>query len=125
MDIVKFAVPNLADKNPEASEYYGRTTPLHEAAENGHTEIVEFLVPLLGNETNPENSIGLTPLHLAAENGHINVVKLYAEVLENPNPGRTKSNEFTGVTPMHYAASNGHLGIVEILASILRQESPR
>ena len=94
LDIVMFAVPNLTDKNPEASEYYGRTTPLHEAAKYGHMEIVEFLVLLLGNETNPEDSKGMTPLHLAAANGHINVVKLYAEVLENPNPGRTRYDEF-------------------------------
>jgi ankyrin repeat protein len=49
-------------------------TPLHLAAQNGHLNVVKFLVEQQA-EMNMKNTNGSTPLHLAAQNGHLNVVK--------------------------------------------------
>ena len=44
-------------------------TPLHEAARNGHTEIVKIMAPLTDNPNSPANN-GVTPIHEAAWNGN-------------------------------------------------------
>ena len=56
-EIVKLLAP-LTD-NPNAPNKYG-STPIHEAAMNGHTEIVKILAPLTDNP-NTLNNFGWTP----------------------------------------------------------------
>ena len=54
--------------------------PLHFAAENGHLNVVEYLLNQKA-DINAKDSDDSTPLHRASENGHLSVV----EYLVNQN----------------------------------------
>jgi hypothetical protein len=67
-------------------EYTG-STPLHMAAANGHTEVVEFILKHTGNDkkiVNAQNESGNTALHWAALNGHLDVVKVLCDAQGDP-----------------------------------------
>ena len=56
------------------------TTPIDEAALNGHEEVVQLLIEA-DVEVNPKDNdcTRVSPLHLAAEKGHLEVVKVLLE----------------------------------------------
>ena len=49
------------------------STPLYIAAENGHLDVVQFLVEQ-GEDVNFADNFGWTPLHRAAEGGHKEII---------------------------------------------------
>ncbi|VAW74237.1 hypothetical protein MNBD_GAMMA12-3493 [hydrothermal vent metagenome] len=67
-----------------------RSTPLFDAAESGHTEIVRLLLTGgaevdIANTFGEEPGGGRTPLYIAAEKGHIAIVKLLLAANANIN----------------------------------------
>ena len=44
---------------------YG-STPLHYASQNGHMDIIQYLITELGCDTTMSNNNGLLPLHIAS-----------------------------------------------------------
>ena len=63
MEIVKYIVNHLEDKNPADNEGW---TPLHIAAQERHLEIVKYISQHL-EDKNPAKNDGKTPLCLAAK----------------------------------------------------------
>ena len=118
---------NKPDMN--ADSYSDSDTPLHDAACNGHTEVVKILPEKKAdvNARKRTDDAG-TPLHTAAWNGHLEVVKMLLEKKADVN-ARKQSDGATplftadvnaslddgGDTPLHTAAWNGHLEVVKIL----------
>ena len=69
----------LRDKNPSDDNGY---TPLHNAAENGHLQIVQYLVQSLDNP-HPRNGSywsNKTPLDYAEQRGHTQVVNFLKSI---------------------------------------------
>uniref|UniRef100_A0A9J8C1J3 Ankyrin repeat and sterile alpha motif domain containing 1A n=1 Tax=Cyprinus carpio carpio TaxID=630221 RepID=A0A9J8C1J3_CYPCA len=97
-------------------------TPLHHAALNGHSEVVEVL---LRNEalTNIADNKGCYPLHLAAWKGDQRIVKL----LIHQGPSHPKLNEQNNdnETPLHCAAQYGHTEVVQLLLEELTDPTMR
>uniref|UniRef100_A0A8C2D8B9 Ankyrin repeat and SAM domain-containing protein 1A-like n=1 Tax=Cyprinus carpio TaxID=7962 RepID=A0A8C2D8B9_CYPCA len=97
-------------------------TPLHHAALNGHSEVVEAL---LRNEalTNIADNKGCYPLHLAAWKGDQRIVKL----LIHQGPSHPKLNEQNNdnETPLHCAAQYGHTEVVQLLLEELTDPTMR
>ncbi|XP_066559623.1 ankyrin repeat and SAM domain-containing protein 1A isoform X3 [Amia ocellicauda] len=118
-------------------------TPLHHAALNGHSEVVEAL---LRNEalTNIADNKGCYPLHLAAWKGDQRIVRL----LIHQGPSHPKLNEQTSVdhkefkrcgpfdpyinaknndneTALHCAAQYGHSEVVRLLLEELTDPTMR
>ncbi|XP_041712219.1 ankyrin repeat and SAM domain-containing protein 1A isoform X5 [Coregonus clupeaformis] len=97
-------------------------TPLHHAALNGHSEIVEAL---LRNEalTNIADNKGCYPLHLAAWKGDQQIVRL----LIHQGPSHPKLNEQNNdnETPLHCAAQYGHTQVVRLLLEELTDPTMR
>lgn len=84
-------------------------TPLHCAAQYGHTEVVQLLLEELTDPTMRNNKFE-TPLDLAALYGRLEVVKLLLSAHPNLLSSNTKKH-----TPLHLASRNGHLPVVEVL----------
>lgn len=84
-------------------------TPLHCAAQYGHTRVVRLLLEELTDPTMRNNKFE-TPLDLAALYGRLDVVKLLLSAHPNLLSCNTKKH-----TPLHLASRNGHLPVVEVL----------
>ena len=76
----------LENRNP--ADINGHT-PLHNAAFEGHLEIVKFMIPHL-EEKNPSNIFGSTPLSLAKETLNFDVVHYLKRAIHNQNHVKTK-----------------------------------
>lgn len=69
---------------------YSCSTPFHMAAANGHTEVVKYLLGLIGEEEekksilNLANDSGNTALHWAAYNGHLETVEFLCDNGSDP-----------------------------------------
>jgi ankyrin repeat protein len=59
-------------------------TPLHDAAQIGHLEMVKIILEY-AIDKNPEDNDGVTPLHDAAQIGHLEIVKIIMEYAINKN----------------------------------------
>lgn len=84
--------------------------PYHFAAQEGHLEILKFLLPEKLDQlktTNEEQTI----LHLAAYNGMINVVKFICLKI----PVLLPCKDTDGATALHYAARGGSIEALEYL----------
>ena len=75
-------------------------TPLHNAAANGHSKVVEMLIQGKADVNVVGGWAGGTPLHWAVEGGHGDVVK----ILLGNGADRKKADEY-GKTPADYAAN--------------------
>ncbi|XP_034551894.1 ankyrin repeat and SAM domain-containing protein 1A isoform X3 [Notolabrus celidotus] len=84
-------------------------TPLHCAAQYGHSRVVRLLLEELTDPTMRNNKFE-TPLDLAALYGRLEVVKLLLSAHPNLLSCNTKKH-----TPLHLASRNGHLSVVEVL----------
>ena len=87
------------------------STPLQEAAENGHAEVVTLLIAH-GAWLDAQCCDSDTPLGLAARNGHLGVAKLLLRA--GADPLRSGSNG----TPLQLARAAGHTEIVKLLESV-------
>ena len=72
------------------------------AAQNGHLEVVRFLVESGANKDQGTTDDGVTPLYIAAQNGHLEVVRFLVESGANKDQGN-------GATPLFIAAHRGTL----------------
>ena len=84
-------------------------TPLIEASNHGHRDIVQLLMECGAHLNTPDES-GLSPLHHAALKGHRNIVQLLVE-----NGAHLNAPDGSGLCPLHHAASKGHRYIVQHL----------
>ena len=96
-----------------AKTHKRRATPLHMAADKGHTESMRELLADGRIQVNEKQNYGGTALHYAACKGHTDCVKaLLAD-------GRIQVNEKAnnGCTALHLAACKGHTDCVKALVA--------
>lgn len=89
-----------------------RRTPLHRAAAEGRTDLIETLL-LQGLDINARDSEGKTPLHLATAAGNVDMMR--ALVARGANAVQ-RDNDI--VTPLHIAAEAGNLAAVDFLLTL-------
>ncbi len=77
-------------------------TPLHSAAEHGHSEMAEFLLES-GANINEVNETKTTPLHKAAVEGRDIIVDILIQNGANVNPVIQSTGTFNRMTPLDLA----------------------
>ncbi|GAB6028256.1 hypothetical protein CHUAL_002439 [Chamberlinius hualienensis] len=95
--------------NVEDRGIKGDCTPLMEAANAGHLDIVKLLITH-NADVNAQSSSGNTPLMYACAGGHEEVAKFLLESGAN-----VEDHNENGHTPLMEAASAGHVGVAKIL----------
>jgi ankyrin repeat protein len=107
--IVKLLLKSGKTAVDSVSQDRRQSTPLRQAAENGHETAVRLL---LNHDASIEvqNGAGETPLRLAAKNGHEAVVRLLLDRDANVEP-----KNWPGQTPLFVAAEKGHGAVVRLL----------
>jgi len=112
------SVKNLLAENQENDQGYsyddelgfGRT-PLHEAVELGHQQVVEEILLSDKRLVSAPDELGWTPLHWAALKGFEDIAK---HLLKAKAQVDAKENEF-GCEPLQWAARRGHLQLIRLL----------
>ena len=84
-------------------------TPLHEAASNGHEEVIEVLLAA-GAHVNACTSMGTTALHMAAKKGHATIARMLIQKGAN-----TEISTADAGTPLMSAAVEGKAEVVAVL----------
>ncbi len=93
--------PNIAIEN--------KTTPLHEAAQNGLIEIATLLLNA-GADINARNQHNQTPLHLAVDNFDVKMAQFLLKEGASCN-----SQDEIGNSPLHWAAQKGNRELIQLL----------
>lgn len=95
----------------ENTLYHNATTPLHSAAMEGNTKVVEKLIAL-DHDINAKDVNGTTPLHGAALEGQLETVELLLQKGADAN-----LEDGSGNTPLFMASFNGHEATMDLLKS--------
>jgi ankyrin repeat protein len=108
----------VLDRIPEAINFAAKNgkTALLVAAEEGHKEVCELLIPRMTSEAiNAVGKSGETALHWAAWKGHKEVCELILQMIpEAINAVHQEDN-----TALHFAAGGGHKEVYTILIDIM------
>ncbi|XP_078360193.1 uncharacterized protein LOC144644551 isoform X2 [Oculina patagonica] len=98
----------MASGAPFTTDWLG-TSPLHLAAQHGHTQTAEVLLRA-GVSRDARTKVDRTPLHMASQHGHTLVVELLI------SSGACANNiDMLNMTPLHWACEHNHVDIVKIL----------
>ena len=109
-DMIEFLLSTKYGNSANVDSTAQKMTPLHIAAENGVSQIVDFLLDN-GADCNTCSTYGWAPLHFAAKKGHTEVV----QSLLQSGADATIATDDSRI-PLHWAAENGHIVCVRLLA---------
>lgn len=95
------------------------TTPLFIACQEGHVDIVKYLIEEFGTQVNQQflfrqptgDQVPCTALHMAAARGHTKIAKLLLDAGADKDSQHAPKKR----TPLLYAIAHAHIEIVKIL----------
>ena len=99
---------NILTKFINSKDEYGKT-PIHNAADNGDSNMVDYLI-VNGAEVNVPDQRGWTPIHFAVYEGHTEVAKCLIE-----KGATVDAITNGGATPLYVASQNGHNEVAKFL----------
>lgn len=90
LDKVKTHVNSGIDKEAKSNRGY---TSLHLASDNGHLEIVKYLVEICCADSEAKSNGGWTALHFASYSGHLEIVRYLVEVCHVDKEEKTNGGQ--------------------------------
>jgi len=98
--------------NINQQDKYYRITPLYEAVNNKHVDVVRLLVSHRNINVNLQFNTGRSVLHLAAGGGNLEIVRI---LLSHQNININLQSTLLGMTPLMEAVYNVKKDVVELL----------
>ncbi len=111
-DDLRMCRPNLFLKAPKELPPAGNLAPLHFAAMEGQTEILDLLLKWPGIHVSPLDTKGLSPFHYSIQNGPSGVLNLLLEKLENIGEPFTLRDEW--LAPLHHSIQKGDFEVLKL-----------
>jgi serine/threonine-protein phosphatase 6 regulatory ankyrin repeat subunit B len=112
LGVVKILLQHTGGQGLEETDTGGRTA-LYYASENGHEEMVGYLLSQ-GARADITDSVGRSPFTWAAFMGHMGVAKMLVQHMEGQGLNETDKD---GLTALHWAAIEGQEEMVSYLLS--------
>ncbi|KAK6507850.1 hypothetical protein TWF481_006272 [Arthrobotrys musiformis] len=109
VQIVKLLV-NRQDVDMDAATIKEKRTSLHQAAQNGHTEVVKILLEHKARRDLRDEG-GRSPLCIAAYSGHLDIVEM---LFEKKADAELICTSGSNRRPLHYVATQGHTAICKL-----------
>ena len=109
LGICQQIITSVNNKNPANED---GTTPLHDAAIEGHTDIVRLILANVNDKNPADSESGETPLHFAARGGHLEICR---EILAHLPQDDKNPDNGDGLTPLSHAVIEGHDGVCKLI----------
>ena len=95
----------IGPQDVNSQNFRDKSTPLHLASQEGHLDIVRFLIEHDANMA-AQDQDGWTPLHVVSQSDHLDVARFLVEHVAN-----AEAQDRCGRTPLHLASQRGRLDV--------------
>ncbi|VDC00149.1 unnamed protein product [Peniophora sp. CBMAI 1063] len=108
LDDVRAFIDTFGASAVAAAHDESGNTVLHMAAANGHTEILDYIIPLVPTSLlSVQNAAGSTALHWAALNSHLEAAKRLVDAPGGPGVSLIDTRNAAGRSPLGEAENAG------------------